>query len=46
VNSLTTFLKNLPLKDGIDRTKMHHYFLRTYDVAFNIIAADYELKLK
>ena len=37
-------LSNIPIRNDINRCELKHYWLRTYDVAFHIIAKSYELE--
>jgi hypothetical protein len=39
------FLSNMPIRGYINRNDLKHYWLQTYDIAFHIIAMNYELEL-
>ena len=39
------FLSNIPIRSDINRNDLKHYWLQTYDIAFHIIAKNYELEL-
>ena len=39
------FLSNIPIRSEINRNDLKHYWLQTYDIAFHIIAKNYDLEL-
>ncbi len=42
----SVWLRSIPIRKDCDIECYHHYRLVTYDVVYNIIAADYELDIK